>query len=116
MNLQASAIAKLPKREEYIMPGTVPGSLEADKEAVGGEAVESKISYSFRMTDMKPQFEDAQGSVRGPMRLVFTQTFPWRRVCCPSLLKRTLPVSIVVRKTMRVLFQILWQRERSVEP
>jgi oxalate decarboxylase len=64
MNLPASAVAKLPKHDEYIMPGTVPGSLEADKEAVGGKAVESKVSYSFRMEAMKPQFEDAQGSVR----------------------------------------------------
>jgi oxalate decarboxylase len=72
MNLSASAIAKLPKREEYIMPGTVPGSLEADREAVGGKAVESKASYSFRMEDMKPTFEDAQGSVR----IVDASVFP----------------------------------------
>ncbi len=64
MGLSAAAVAKLPKREEYIMPGTVPGSLEDDIKAVGGDAVKSKVSYSFRMNDMKPQFEDAKGSVR----------------------------------------------------
>jgi oxalate decarboxylase len=74
MNLPASAIARLPKREEYIMPGTVPGSLEADKEAVGGKAVESKIFYSFHMEDMKPTFEDAQGSVRIVDQSVFPAT------------------------------------------
>jgi oxalate decarboxylase len=62
--LPASAIQKLPTREEYIFPGTVPGPLEDDRRAVGGKAVESKISYSFRMRSMKPTFEDAGGSTR----------------------------------------------------
>jgi oxalate decarboxylase len=72
MNLPASAIAKLPTEEEYIFPGTVPGSLEDDKRAVGGKAVESKVSYSFRMRSMKPTFEDAGGSVRIVDSSVFT--------------------------------------------
>jgi oxalate decarboxylase len=76
MHLPASAVAKLPKHEEYIMPGTIPGSLETDKEAVGGKAVESKVSYSFRMEDMKPQFEDAQGSVR----IVDQSNFPATKI------------------------------------
>ncbi|MBB6142449.1 oxalate decarboxylase [Silvibacterium bohemicum] len=62
--LPASAIQKLPTREEYIFPGTVPGPLEDDRRAVGGKTVESKISYSFRMRSMKPTFEDAGGSAR----------------------------------------------------
>lgn len=62
--LPASAVAKLPTDEEYIFPGTIPGSLEDDKRAVGGKAVESKVSYSFRMRSMKPNFEDAAGSAR----------------------------------------------------
>jgi oxalate decarboxylase len=64
MNLSPNSVNKLPTDEEYIFPGTVPGSLEDDKRAVGGKAVESKVSYSFRMRSMKPTFEDAGGSVR----------------------------------------------------
>ncbi len=62
--LSQDAIKKLPKEEEYIFPGTVPGALEDDRRAVGGKAVASNISYSFRMRSMKPDFEDAGGSVR----------------------------------------------------
>jgi oxalate decarboxylase len=64
LKLPASAVQKLPTDEEYIFPGTIPGSLEEDKRAVGGIAVESKVSYSFHMRAMKPTFEDAGGSVR----------------------------------------------------
>jgi len=63
-HLGETAIHKLPEDEEYIFPGTVPGSLEDDKRAVGGKAVESKISYSFRMKAMKPNFENEGGSAR----------------------------------------------------
>lgn len=72
MNLPAAAVKKLPGDEEYIFPGTVPGSLENDKQAVGGKAVESKVSYKFRMRAMQPTFEDATGSVR----IVDSSVFP----------------------------------------
>src|SRR3984885_8424388 len=58
LNLPAGAVQKLPTDEEYIFPGPIPGSLEDDKRAVGGPAVESKVSYSFHMRSMKPDFED----------------------------------------------------------
>jgi oxalate decarboxylase len=64
LRLPASSVAKLPEDELYIFPGTIPGSLEADKAAVGGKAVESKIDYTYRMAAMKPNKEDAGGSVR----------------------------------------------------
>jgi oxalate decarboxylase len=63
MNLPASAVAKFPRHDEYIMPGTIPGSLEADREAVGGDAVMSKIAFSFHMDQLKPKYDNAQGSV-----------------------------------------------------
>jgi oxalate decarboxylase len=72
LNLPAGAVQKLPTDEEYIFPGTVPGSLEDDRHAVGGKAVESKVSYSFHMRSMKPTFEDAGGSVRIVDSSVFT--------------------------------------------
>jgi len=64
LNLSADSIRKLPTEEEYIFPGTIPGPLEDDRRAVGGKAVESKVSYSFRMKSMTPSFEDAGGSAR----------------------------------------------------
>lgn len=61
-------LSKLPSQEGlealYIFPGTVPGPLEADKAAVGGEAVASKVDYTFRMKAMNPSIETAGGSVR----------------------------------------------------
>jgi oxalate decarboxylase len=72
LNLPAGAVQKLPTDEEYIFPGPIPGSLEDDKRAVGGPAVESKVSYSFHMRSMKPTFEDAGGSVRIVDSSVFT--------------------------------------------
>ncbi|WP_446743809.1 cupin domain-containing protein [Silvibacterium acidisoli] len=79
--LPASAIAKLPTDEEYIFPGTIPGSLEDDKRAVGGKAVESKVSYSFRMRSMKPDFEDAGGSAR----IVDSTVFPASKTIAAAL-------------------------------
>src|SRR6201996_3733344 len=61
LNLPAGAVQKLPNDEEYIFPGTIPGALEDDKRAVGGEAVMSKINYTFRMKAMKPNVETAGG-------------------------------------------------------
>jgi oxalate decarboxylase len=80
-SLPASAIRKLPTDEEYIFPGTIPGSLEDDKRAVGGKAVESKVSYSFRMRSMKPTFEDQGGSAR----IVDSSVFPAAKTIAAAL-------------------------------
>jgi oxalate decarboxylase len=72
LNLSANSVQELPDGEEYIFPGTIPGSLEDDRKAVGGDSVASKISYSFHMRSMKPSFEDAGGSVRIVDSSVFT--------------------------------------------
>src|ERR1700758_2663071 len=53
-NLDASDIAKLPKEQLYIFPGDLPGSLEADRAAVGGRAVEAPQQYTFKMSSMPP--------------------------------------------------------------
>jgi len=81
LNLPASSIQKLPSEEEYIFPGTVPGPLEDDKQAVGGKAVESKVSYSFRMHAMKPVFDDARGNVR----IVDSTVFPASKTIAAAL-------------------------------
>lgn len=64
LRLPATSVAKLPDDELYIFPGTIPGSLEDDKAGVGGKAVESKVSYTFRMASMNPAKENTGGSVR----------------------------------------------------
>jgi oxalate decarboxylase len=63
-HLSAAALKKLPTDELYIFPGTVPGPVEDDRRAVGGKAVESPISYTFRMKAMKPTVENEWGDAR----------------------------------------------------
>ncbi len=64
LGLPQQALRALPEDELYIFPGTVPGPLEDDKEAVGGPAVASKINYTFRMKAMAPTVETAAGDAR----------------------------------------------------
>jgi oxalate decarboxylase len=81
LRLSAASVAKLPQDELYIFPGHVPGSLEDDKIAVGGKAVESKINYTFRMGAMKPTKENAGGSVR----IVDSKLFPASKAVSAAL-------------------------------
>lgn len=62
--LPESALAALPKEEEYIFPGTVPGPLAADRAEVGGTAVASPIRYTFRLQAMEPTKRLTKGEVR----------------------------------------------------
>ena len=80
-SLAAASLAKLPDDELYIFPGHLPGSLEDDKQAVGGKAVESKIDYTFRMASMKPTKESASGSVR----IVDSTVFPASKAVAAAL-------------------------------
>ncbi len=63
-HLAGADLAKLPAEELFIFQGTVPGPLEDDRQAVGGDAVASKIDYTFRMSAMKPTIETPGGDVR----------------------------------------------------
>jgi oxalate decarboxylase len=71
-NLDRSAIAKLPTDELYIFPGNVPGSLAADRVAVGGKNVEPPIQYTFKLSTMAPTKKTAGGSVH----IVDSHNFP----------------------------------------
>jgi oxalate decarboxylase len=62
--LPESAMAALPKEEEYIFPGTVPASLAKDCAEVGGAAVASPIRYTFRLQAMEPTKRLTKGEVR----------------------------------------------------
>jgi len=81
LRLPDASLAKLPTDELYIFPGHLPGSLEDDKLAVGGKAVESKVDYTFRMTAMKATKESAAGSVR----VVDSRLFPPSRTVAAAL-------------------------------
>jgi oxalate decarboxylase len=62
--LSESALAVLPKEEEYIFPGTVPGPLAKDRADAGWAAVASRIQYTFRLQAMEPTKRVAKGEVR----------------------------------------------------
>jgi len=70
--LGEESLKKLPEDERYIFPGTAPGPLQDDKKAVGGDAVMSKVDYTFRMKAMKPTIETAGGDAR----IVDSTNFP----------------------------------------
>ncbi len=70
--LDAAAIAKLPKRELYIFPSDLPGTLAADRAEVGGPSVASKQQYTFKMLSMTP----TKTSSGGEVRVVDSHNFP----------------------------------------
>jgi oxalate decarboxylase len=79
--LAESQLANLPDDELYIFPGEIPGSLEQDKQSVGGNAVESPISYTFKMASMPPTKETKGGSAR----VVDSRNFPASKTIAAAL-------------------------------
>jgi oxalate decarboxylase len=80
-NIPEAELSTLPESGLYIFPGTVPGPLEDDRNAVGGPAVASKLDYTFRMKAMKPLVEGAGGSVR----VVDSNNFPAAKAIASAL-------------------------------
>ena len=70
--LTPNDISRLPKEQLYIFPSTVPGSLAADRTAIGGSGVEAPQQYTFKMGSMKPTVSSAGGEVR----VVDSRNFP----------------------------------------
>jgi oxalate decarboxylase len=70
--LTSSDIAKLPKEQLYIFPAALPGSLAADRAAIGGRSVQASQQYTFKMGSMKPTVSSAGGEVR----IVDSRNFP----------------------------------------
>ena len=81
MRLPEDVVAKFPKEELYIFPGTLPGPVEDDRMAVGGKSVQSKVDYTFRMLAMKPNKSSASGDVR----VVDSTVFPPSRAIASAL-------------------------------
>jgi oxalate decarboxylase len=61
--LDREVLAKLPREELYIFPGTVPPSLAQDRAAIGGNT-KSPYQYTFHMEAMEPTKKTAGGEVR----------------------------------------------------
>ena len=80
-NIPEAQLSVLPESGLYIFPGTVPGSLEDDRKAVGGAAVAAKLDYTFKMKSMKPLAETAGGSVR----VVDSHNFPASKTVAAAL-------------------------------
>jgi oxalate decarboxylase len=80
-NTPEAKLSVLPESGLYIFPGTVPGPLEADRKAVGGPAVASKLDYTFKMKSMKPTAETAGGS----LRVVDSKSFPASKTVAAGL-------------------------------
>lgn len=83
LNIPPSAVRKLPKDSLYIFPGTIPGPLEDDKKAVGGDSVASKVDYTFRMKSMAPTKESEGGDIR----IVDSLNFPASKAIASALVR-----------------------------
>ncbi len=71
-HLNAAALAKLPKKDLYIFPGTVPGSLEADRQEVRAPGDSVPQPYIFRLSEMPP----TKVTDGGEIRIVDSRNFP----------------------------------------
>jgi oxalate decarboxylase len=76
-----ASLTDLPEQGLYIFPGTVPGPLEDDRNAIGGAAAASKLNYTFPMKAMKPTVETAGGNIR----IVDSSTFQASKTIASSL-------------------------------
>jgi oxalate decarboxylase len=81
LNIPEAQLSVLPESGLYIFPGTVPGPVEDDRKAVGGDAVASKLDYTFRMKTMTPLAEGPGGSVR----VVDSHNFPAAKTIASAL-------------------------------
>jgi oxalate decarboxylase len=71
-NFDAASIAKLPKRELYIFPADLPGSLATDRAEIAKTGPLAQQQYTFKMEAMKPTRADSGGEVR----VVDSHNFP----------------------------------------
>src|ERR1700720_3945124 len=60
----ADAFKNIPLHQRWIFQGEVPGSLAADQQAIAAAAGVSPYPFTFHLSDMKPDKENAGGSIR----------------------------------------------------
>jgi oxalate decarboxylase len=70
--LSQADIARLPKKQLYIFPSDLPGSLACDRASIGGASVQAPQQYTFKMGSMNPTVKSAGGDVR----IVDSSNFP----------------------------------------
>jgi oxalate decarboxylase len=73
--LDPAVFAKTPGAPLYIFPGKEPGSLQDDREEIGGDRVASRYQYTFHLKAMEPTRTSKGGSVR----IVDSRNFPVSR-------------------------------------
>ncbi|HVI10678.1 MAG TPA: cupin domain-containing protein [Candidatus Binatia bacterium] len=59
-----SSLSSVPRRELFIFPTAVPGSLESDQKAAAGSLGKSPHDFAFRTLEMQPTFRTKGGDVR----------------------------------------------------
>ena len=72
LRLAPESLSKLPKQDLYIFPGTVPGSLEADRLDAGAQDGGVPPPYIFRLSQMPP----TKATEGGEVRVVDSRNFP----------------------------------------
>jgi oxalate decarboxylase len=80
--LDKSVFAQTPGAPLYIFPGSLPHSLEQDKEEIGGAQVASKYQYTFHLRGMEPFISSEAGEVR----IVDSRNFPASKKVAAALL------------------------------
>jgi oxalate decarboxylase len=58
------AFKSIPLQQRWIFQGTLPGSLAADQQAIVSPAGAPPYPFIYHLADMKPDREDASGSIR----------------------------------------------------
>ncbi len=82
-HLSSADIVRLPKEQLYIFPSNLPGSLAADRAAIGGSKVAAPQQYTFKMGSMAPTIRSAGGEVR----IVDSTNFPVSSSIAAALVK-----------------------------
>jgi len=62
--LASSDITKLPRKQLYMFSANLPGSLAADRAAIGGPKVAAQQQYTFKTGSMPPTIKNAGGEIR----------------------------------------------------
>lgn len=60
----SSPFPPMPPEGRYIFPGTIPGTLEADRKAAEGNLGPSRLPFDFRLLEMPPTKKTRGGEVR----------------------------------------------------
>ncbi len=83
LHLSGDSLKKLPEQDEYIFPGTVPGTLEADRREVNVPGDDAAQPFIFRLSQMPATKTTAAGEVR----VVDSRNFPLAKNFAAGLIR-----------------------------